>query len=149
MKKVQIAVGRGVSNGFGMQRIAQEIREETGTTKRRSKLIARDQTAKLVSDIDTKRQADLGIEYYEWLDSRDERESGNPNGKYPNAKIKCWYIAKMDVGYGPGIFRLDEGASYAGETHLHPGKAHIECRCRKRPMIPGIHFELPDNKKPR
>ena len=93
--------------------------------------------------IDSTRSQSLGIMYYRWSTSNDRRVSGNPSGAYPYAKIKCYMIAKRDIGYGKGVYTYKDGAEYAGETKLHPGTCHPECRCRRIPLIEGVNFELP------
>jgi SPP1 gp7 family putative phage head morphogenesis protein len=132
---IQSAVIGGIRNGDAPSKIIKTIRAKTEATYNRAKLIARDQTAKLTSEINEQRQTNAGIKYYRSVDSGDERVSGRPGGKYPNAKISCWAIARQDIGYGPGVYRWDTGASYGGQTGLHPGKHHIQCRCTASPVF--------------
>lgn len=47
---------------------------------RRAKFIARDQTAKMLENINMRMQEDLGIEYYMWRTSEDERVSTGKGG---------------------------------------------------------------------
>lgn len=139
-KDIQNAVIGGIRNGDAPSKIIRVIQEKTQASYGRAKLIARDQTAKLTSEINEKRQVNAGITHYRSVDAGDERVTGRPGGKYANAKIKCWEIARRDIGYGPGVYRWDEGASYAGQKGLHPGKHHIQCRCTASPVLP---WELP------
>lgn len=135
LAQVQSAVLEGMRAGDAPSSIAKRIQQESGVSRRRAKLIARDQVAKLNSDITEKRQSAAGVTHYRWVTSKDQRVSGAPSGKYPNAKIKCYEIARKDVGNGPGVYSWKEGASYAGQTNLHPGRAHVGCRCTSTPVF--------------
>lgn len=142
-EKVESLVLGGMKDGLAPTAIAKQIQAETGVTARRAKLIARDQTSKLNSDLTRQRQAAAGIEFYKSVDAGDVRVTGNPGGKYPNAKISCWGIARQDIGYGVGIYKVADGATWKGVTNLHPGKHHILCRCVGLAMIPGVNY-FPD-----
>ena len=144
LDRVEAIVLDGMTNGRYPSVIAKSLQESVGISERRAKMIARDQVAKLNSAIDAERSENLGIKYYQWSTSDDQRVSGNPQGRYPNSKIKCYRIAKQNNGLGEGVFTYKDGAEYAGETKLHPGTAHIGCRCRRIPLIEGVNFELPN-----
>lgn len=138
--RVQNVVLGGMRNGDHPTSIAKALQHQTGITDRRAKIIARDQVAKLNSQIVQRRQVQAGITHFRWVTANDERVTGRPGGRYANAKIKCHEIAKQDIGFGPGVYRWDRGASYAGETNLHPGRAHPQCRCTASPVF---EWELP------
>lgn len=142
-QRVETVVLEGMKSGLAPTSIAKQIQEETGVNYRRAKFIARDQMAKINSDLTRKRQMDAGIEFYRSADADDVRVSGNPAGIYPNAKIKCWRISRQDIGYGPGVYTVKDGASYAGVENLHPGKHHPNCRCVAISLIPGINYDPP------
>lgn len=142
-KQVETIVLGGMKDGLAPTAIAKQIQETTGVTARRAKLIARDQVSKLNSDLTRQRQAAAGIEFYKSVDAGDVRVTGNPAGKYPNSKISCWGIARQDIGYGPGIYKVADGATWKGATNLHPGKHHPLCRCVGIAMIPGVNY-FPD-----
>ena len=145
--RIENIVLGNMRQGFVPTKIAKDIQAETGVTYRRAKLIARDQVAKLNSDLTQRRQKDAGIDFYRSSNSNDQRVSGKPGGKYPNAKISCWGISQQDIGYGKGVYKVSEGASWAGQTGLHPGQHHPLCRCVAISMIPGVNY-FPDEKKP-
>lgn len=138
--KIEQTVMDGMRSGESTTVIARRIQTETGSTYKRAKLIARDQISKANSDITRRRQQQAGIARFRWSTSRDERVSGNPAGKFPKAKVKCYQIARQDVGYGPGVYLIDKGAKYAGEAALFPGRAHINCRCTLTPLIEGVDY---------
>lgn len=142
-QKVETLVLGGMKDGLAPTAIAKQIQEETGVSARRANLNARDQVSKLNSDLTRQRQAAAGIEFYKAVDAGDVRVTGNPAGKYPNAKISCWGIARQDIGYGPGIYKIADGAPWKGETGLHPGRHHILCRCIAIAQIPGVNY-FPD-----
>lgn len=139
-ERIEQAVIGGMRAGESNTVIARRIQQATGATYDRAKLIARDQMAKANTDIARTRMAQAGIKRFRWSTSQDQRVSGNPAGRYPNAKIKCYLIARQDVGFGPGVYPIDKGATYGGESGLMPGRAHINCRCTMTPQIEGIHY---------
>ncbi|PHN61266.1 phage head morphogenesis protein [Pseudomonas sp. ICMP 8385] len=139
-KNVETIVLGGMKDGLAPTAIAKQIQEQTGVSARRAKLIARDQVSQLNADLTEKRQAAAGIEFYKSEDAGDQRVSGAPGGKYPNAKISCYGIARKDIGYGPGIYKVGVGASWGGKTGLKPGKHHPLCRCIAIAMIPGVNY---------
>lgn len=137
---IQREVMDGILRGDSLTTITRNLQNTTGATYNRAKLIARDQTAKIRSDITRQRQQQAGIERFRWSTSQDVRVSGNPAGRYPKAKIKCFAIARQDVGYGLGVYLWSRGASYAGETGLFPGRAHVNCRCTATPLLKGLDY---------
>lgn len=144
LDRVENAVLGGIRGGQAPAQISRNIQEATGVTERRARLLARDQSAKLSGEIAERRQTQAGINYYRSSTAGDSRVTGKPGGKYPNAKISCWGIANRDIGYGKGVYRWDEGASWGGESGLHPGSHHIRCRCTATPVF---DFELPEGKR--
>ncbi|AUR88346.1 head morphogenesis domain protein [Vibrio phage 1.112.O._10N.286.46.B11] len=143
LKRIESIVYSGMQQGRYPTAIAKDLQEATGISWRRAKLIARDQVAKINSAVDSERSQNLGIEYYRWSTSNDRRVSGDPSGKYPKAKVKCYMISKADIGFGQGVYTYKHGADYAGESNLHPGASHINCRCRRIPLIEGVNWERP------
>lgn len=143
LKRIESIVYSGMQQGRYPTAIAKDLQEATGVSWRRAKLIARDQVAKINSAVDSERSQNLGIEFYRWSTSNDRRVSGDPAGKYPKAKLKCYMIAKADIGFGVGVYTYKHGADYAGESNLHPGSCHPQCRCRRIPMIEGVNWERP------
>lgn len=141
---IENAILGGVRGGESPSRIAQRIREQTGVSRRNAERIARDQTAKLTSEITERRHTQSGIQYYKAVTANDSRVTGKPGGKYPNAKISCWGIANQDIGYGPGIYKWSEGATWNGQKGLHPGRHHVNCRCV---AVPKFEHELPKKAK--
>lgn len=68
--------------------IIKALRVAGGITRRKAKLIARDQTAKALEALNFVKSQDLGLQYYKWLTSQDERVSTGKGGhKQLNGKI--------------------------------------------------------------
>ena len=137
---IQREVMDGIMRGDSVTTLTRNLQQVTGATYRRAELIAVDQTVKIRSDITSRRQQSAGITRFRWSTSQDSRVSGNPVGKYPGAKIKCFVIARTDVGYGPGVYLWSRGAHFNGETGLFC-RAHIRCRCNAIPQIQGLDYK--------
>lgn len=137
---IQREVMDSIMRGDSITAITRNLQSVTGATYNRAYLISRDQVSKIQGDVNRVRQQNSGITRFKWSTSEDRRVSGNPAGKYPNAKIKCFMLARADVGYGKGVYLWSRGASYGGETGLFPGRAHIQCRCTATPQVQGLDF---------
>lgn len=112
LKFTRQAVVDGVLEGRSQRDIARELKERFGVLDSRARLIARDQTAKLVSDLNRIRQQQAGIEEYIWRTSRDER-------------VRATHEAKANRR-----FSWDDPPSDTG----HPGKDY-QCRCTAEGVI--------------
>lgn len=101
------------------------LMDATGITKRRAKLIARDQTAKMASDLNRIRQQNVGIESYIWRTSRDTRVVGTPGGLYP----------KGSRAHGNHYAR--EGKEFRWDDPPADGNVgtSINCRCTGAPVL--------------
>jgi SPP1 gp7 family putative phage head morphogenesis protein len=66
-------IERGLQEGSRFHSMTQSIQERFGITRRRAKLIARDQTSKLNASLTRLRQQELGVEEYIWQTAGDER----------------------------------------------------------------------------
>lgn len=137
---IQREVMDSIMRGDSLSTMVRNLQQVTGASYQRAHLISRDQTAKIRSDITHTRQVGAGINRFRWSTSQDVRVSGNPAGKYPRAKIKCFEISRSNVGYGAGIYLWSQGAAYHGESGLFPGRAHIGCRCHAIPQIKGLDY---------
>ena len=99
--------------------LEEEIRLIGGFAEERARVIARDQTSKMNTNINQIRQTALGIQEYIWRTSEDSRVVGAPGGKYPegNAMHGNHYVRNGK------IFRWDEPPDDG-----HPGWP-LQCRC--------------------
>jgi SPP1 gp7 family putative phage head morphogenesis protein len=130
-------VRRGVATGRRHEEIMRELEDGYAVPKRRARLIARDQVSKLNADLAQSRQRDVGIEYYYWETSSDERVRGS------RGEIKA---GRHDVLDGklcrwddPSVYSDDEGRTWRSRTAIgayvgHPGEDY-QCRCWARPKF--------------
>lgn len=91
--------------------------------ERRARTIARDQTKKATEALGQARAQSSGYEYYIWITANDERVSGNPSGKYPNAKGGHYHLDGRIYKYGEPTAIID---SYG--TKGTCGE-RVNCRC--------------------
>lgn len=123
LRRVQQSITNGFLTGKSTKQVTQEIQKATNITWRRANTIARNEIGNLNSQINTKRNQELGITEGIWRGQRDERERGNPNGLYPNARPSHWDREGKR-------FKISEGIN--GER---PGEP-ILCRCWMESVIP-------------
>jgi len=88
--KIEQLIHENVTKGRTGGSLIADIVKLNGSTKKKAKLIARDQTAKLVSNLNKERQQQAGIIGYQWRNSQDQRVRGNPSGLYPKSKFDHW-----------------------------------------------------------
>jgi SPP1 gp7 family putative phage head morphogenesis protein len=121
-------VQRGISGGRRVEDIAKEIRERFQVTRRKAKLIARDQVAKLNSQLTQLRQTNLGVSKYVWRTSKDERV--RTSHKVMEGKTAVWDDAT--------VYLDDKGKRHPrsgiGGVELHPGE-DFQCRCFAEPVL--------------
>ena len=125
-------IREGVKAGKSARQVTAMINSDLpGISYRRARIIARDQTAKLNSELTQGRMADAGIETYIWSTSEDERVRGNPTGLYPkalpshyvmNGKVCRWDDPTVWLENGEWVKRAVDA------PYFHPGMA-IMCRC--------------------
>jgi len=148
IQTAQRIINSGMNAGKLPSAIEKELSENLpDVNAKRAKLIARDQYAQINSAVTKKRAQQAGVKFFYYQTARDDRVSGKPSGKYPNAKIKCYQISKQDIGYGEGIYTYEEGATWNQETHLFPGRAHINCRCTMVSLIENVNYDPVEKKQ--
>lgn len=114
-QKLESIVFEGTIRGNSAKSIQQQIRELGKVTERRARFIARDQTAKLNSALNTERNLALGIEEYIWRTSLDKRVRDNHASKEGKK------------------FRFDSPPADTGA----PGE-DFNCRCTAQSIVPDI-----------
>lgn len=115
LSQVAQIIERGLQEGSRFHSMTQEIHERFGITRRRAKLIARDQTSKLNASLTKLRQQELGVEEYVWQTAGDERV--RPSHRAHDGKKFQWDNPPKDTG--------------------HPG-TDINCRCVAVPVLEGL-----------
>ena len=120
--KVRTLVEANMRAGRPPGAIVTRIQEQFGVAKSRAKLIARDQTNKINSELTERRQREVGFEYFQWVSSHDER-----------VRHDHQVIANRVTEFGKGVYRWDDPPKNdRGET-ITPGSDY-QCRCTARPL---------------
>ena len=85
--KVLLAVNQNLSGTLKIP-LTSRLKQIGGITTKRAKFIARDQTSKIVSQLNQARQYDAGIKSYVWRTTENEKVVGTPGGLYPKGNKK-------------------------------------------------------------
>lgn len=116
--RVQGTVWRGVTGGYDLASLSQELMNDYGITARRAAIIAQDQARKAMAVMEQQRRLDLGIEEAMWKHSH--------AGRHPRE-------SHVKAGKDKLIFKISEGAYIDGKWIL-PG-TEINCRCTSMAII--------------
>mgnify|MGYP000221068691 FL=1 len=122
LTQVDSIVMTNVRAGGRPSAIAKLLQGQFGVTERRAKLIARDQSNKINSNLSQMRQTAAGFEYFRWETSHDER-----------VRDRHEDVAKRVTAYGRGIFRYDNPPVVDQNVPQKPGEP-IQCRCIAIPV---------------
>lgn len=117
--EVEGLVMRSVARGRDLSYLTDELQKRYGITRRRAKLIARDQNAKATSVMQSARQRGLGITHGVWRHSH--------AGKEPR---------KSHVESDGKKFDLSKGLMIDGKPTF-PGH-EVNCRCTWSAILPGL-----------
>lgn len=119
---VEQMILRAITSNQPYEALAAAINERFAVGERRAELIARDQINKLFEIVNRARQREIGIEKFAWRDMGDSR-------------VRRLHVlhATRDVGFGPGIYRIDEPPEEEG-VPVYPGDP-IGCRCSQEPVF--------------
>lgn len=123
---VEGLVMRSVQAGSDMHTLSQALQNEYGKTKKRARLISRDQNNKATAFLTRTRQVEMGVNKAIWLHShggKTSRPTHLANNGKPYDVEKGWYDPDAD-GKGKG-------------RYIHPGEL-INCRCVSKSIIPGF-----------
>jgi SPP1 gp7 family putative phage head morphogenesis protein len=97
LTQVESIVTTNMRAGNRPSAIEKLLTNQFGVTKRRAKMIARDQSAKINADLAEKRMRSAGIEHFQWVTSKDQRVRDRHDS-----------IANKVTKYGKGIYRWDD-----------------------------------------
>jgi len=132
LDQVQSIVAANMRAGNRPSAIVSALVNQFGITQRRAAFIARDQTAKANADLAERRQRNVGFDYFQWLDSDDER-----------VRQRHKELAEKVTEYGLGIYRWDDPPLSDNGEPITPGR-DFGCRCTARPVS---NAEVEENKK--
>lgn len=132
---IQSTIESGIAQGKRVETIRDEIlgtKLERGVFNKvetRATLIARDQVNKLNGQLSELRQGEIGIEYYIWHTSIDERVR-------QSHKVMEGMMCRWDDS---GVYSTDNGKTWQdrggiGGVALHPGQDY-QCRCWAEPYL--------------
>lgn len=121
--QVEGMVMRSVQHGRDLQHLVDGLENQLGVSKRRARLIARDQNNKATATIQRVRQAEVGIKEAVWVHSGGGREPRPSHAKAGRDRVR------YDVSAG--------WFDPAEQRHIFPGEL-INCRCVSRPVVPGF-----------
>src|SRR5690554_6854452 len=130
LAQIEAEVIAAIARGERAGALSKIIRERSGVAKKRADLIARDQMGKAVSQLNQKRQQDLGVDRYIWRTAGDERV--RPEHVARNGETFSWSDSPPDG---------------------HPGEP-INCRCTAEPVLTdildglGVDYDAKDFNRP-
>jgi len=119
LQGVQGAIMRSITTGRGMADLIPLLERNKGITKRRARIIARDQVKKTYEGLNTGRMRRAGLDHYEWLHSGGSKE---PRELHIRMSGKIYSLSKPPI--------IDEKTGQRGG----PGDL-INCNCRKRLVL--------------
>lgn len=122
--KMKELVYKDYMSGISTTNIVKELQAQYGMDKRHARLIARDQTAKLNSEITQSQQRDAGVSKYEWSGTLDRRERSSHRAL--EGKVFSW----------------DNPPETDGGRRCHPGEDY-QCRCCALPVFDIDNLDLP------
>jgi len=126
LKEIQGMVMRSVQTGRDIGTLAKQLEARYDMTKKRARLIARDQNNKATAALTRIRQVEIGVTQAKWLHSHAGREP-RPTHLANNGKLydvrKGWFDPDAN-GKGKGAW-------------IYPGYL-INCRCVSRSVIPEL-----------
>lgn len=109
--QIEGIIRRGVESGISTRDIVKDLTYRFGVTRRRAKLIARDQIGKYNGNLTRNRSQDLGVTHFIWRTAKDERvrdidsnnegklfswKKGDSQNTFPGGKVQCRCTAEND-----------------------------------------------------
>jgi len=123
-------ITRGFSQGLGLSEIEADIRDRVPMTRRRAKLIARNEVGNLSGALNKAEAERLDLPTYQWFSGRDERV--RPSHRAMDGKICRWDDATV---YKDSVEdTVWKSRASIGGVESHPGLP-IRCRCTSASII--------------
>lgn len=134
MTRITNIIQNGLLTGRSNASISRQIQWAYGVDRRKAQFWARDQMAKLNSDLAQQQMQDAGVEEYIWQTAGDERVRGNPAGKWPKGD-HYELDGTRHSWNNPPIVDMRTG------RRAHPGMDY-RCRCVALPIfnLPGLNL---------
>lgn len=132
LTKVSTAVMRSITTGTGLNSLLPEIQKYSAESKRKTQLLALDQTRKAYNNINKIRMQAIGIEKFQWVHSASSQKPRKSHIKLAAPPDNIYSFNDLPI---INQEQVDSG-SQAPERGI-PGQA-INCRCT---MIPVISFD--------
>ena len=123
LSQVESIVLSNMRSGLRPSAIEKQLTDQFGVTKRRARVIARDQSSKASNGLAKKRMESSGIVYFQWIDSSDNR-----------VRSRHKAIANKLTAYGKGVYRLDTLPLNDTGVPIACGDDY-QCRCVARPVL--------------
>lgn len=124
LSRIARSVSEAVANGQSIESLKKRILELTDITKRRARVIARDQISKLRGVLARHESLSRGVLHYEWSSAKDE--AVRTSHEKMDKKICSW----LDATVYKDLLNDNrwKKRSSIGGVELHPGQ-DILCRC--------------------
>jgi uncharacterized protein with gpF-like domain len=126
LKEIQGITMRSVQMGGDLKYMSEQLEAKYKMTRKRARLIARDQNSKATAAITRVRQSELGIKQAQWLHSHAGRE---PRPTHVALNNKLYDVEK-------GAWDKDADGKGKGR-YVYPGEL-INCRCVSKSVIPAL-----------
>lgn len=151
LDKIQSAVMQAQVKGTSSKELAKQIKDIGGTTEKRAKLIARDQSSKINAALTRARHEEMGVTQYIWSTSGDERvrdshaendgkifsyDDPPPTG-HPGDEINCRCVA---IPYFGDKGKIEEQKEYIEQENAEVSVNEIVQHSQK--IEPQITFDL-------
>lgn len=128
LDKIRNIIMNDTVKGRSAKSMIEQIQEVHSVTKKRARLIARDQSNKINGDLTRERQQASGIRAFRWRTVGDD--SVRETHKRRSGKVYAWSPADVGKRLADGTVLLDPTVDDIG----FPGE-EIQCRCIAEPII--------------
>lgn len=130
LSKSRTQILSDMNKGLHPSSIAKNLNKKYGISKRRARLIARDQVSKINSDTSRFRMKQTGASLFRWVVSGNQKTG---DGRVGKDHLKA---ANRLTRYGKGVYTLEKGAPEG-----FPGNANRpNCRCTMELLIPNVNY---------
>lgn len=129
LTKVTAAVMRSITTGNGLNSLLPEIRKFSQESKRKTELLALDQTRKAYNNVNKIRMQAIGIKQFVWVHSAGSQKPRKSHIKLAVPPDNIYSFSDLPI-----INREQVERGYEAEERGIPGQA-INCRCTMIPVL--------------